>query len=31
MGHFSPPPADRVDVPAGLNSQKICYNTNLIP
>ena len=31
MGHFSPPPAERVDVPAGLNSQKICFHTNRIP
>ena len=28
MGHFSPPPADRVDVPAGLNSQEICLQIN---
>ena len=31
MGHFSPPQAERVDVPAGLNSQKICSHTNRIP
>ena len=30
MGHFSPPQAERVDVPAGLNSQKICSHTNRI-
>ena len=30
MGHFSPPPADRVDVPAGLNSQEICLQINWI-
>ena len=31
MGHFSPPRAERVDVPAGLNSQKICSHTIEFP